>query len=145
MANIICDWDATDIILHFGVDCITIQNSMTSTDYYLSTGISARLIFNAGNRALTRTSIFFNTHNSTNQYFLTCNLILTVIQLLQTQQEWSSNISICYRKTLPLCRFGSASGLQDKLSSSCSLTASLAQNPKTPQRVLYLFIYLVEQ
>lgn len=88
---------------------------MTSTDYYLFTGISARLILNAENRALTRTSIFFNTHNSTNQYFLTCNLILTVIQLLQTQQEWSSNISICYRKTLPLCRFGSASVLQRQI------------------------------
>lgn len=64
-------------ILQQIIGFITIHNSMTSTDNYFFTGISARLILNAGNRALTRTSIFFNTHNSTNPYFLTCNLILT--------------------------------------------------------------------
>lgn len=117
-------------ILEWIIGFIIIQNSMTPTDYYLSTDISARLILNAGSRALTRTSIFFNTHNSTNPYFLTCNLFLTVMQLPQTQQEWSSTISICYRKTLPLCRFGSVSVLQDKLSRSFSLTASLAQKTR---------------
>lgn len=116
---------------------------MTSTDYHLYTGISARPTVKVGNRALTRTSIFFNTHNSPNQYFLTCNLILTVIQLLQTQWEWSNNISICYRKTLPLRRFGSVNVLQDKLSRSFSLTVSQEQKTKdTMKGWIFLFIYL---
>lgn len=117
---------------------------MTSTDYHLFTGISARPSVKVGNRALTRTSILFNTHNSTNQYFLTCNLILTVIQLLQTQWEWSNNISICYRKTLPLHRFGSVNVFQDKLSRSFSLTVSQEQKTKdTRVGFFYLFIYFV--
>lgn len=107
---------------------------MTSIDYYLFTGISARLILNAGDGALTRTSIFFNTHNSTNQYFLTCNLILTAIQWLRTQREWGSNISICSRKTLPLWRFGSASVLQRH---AVAVLLHLShRKPKTPWSVI---------
>lgn len=128
---------------------ITTQNSMTSTNYHLFSGISAWPTVKAGRRALTRTSIFFNTHNPTNQYFLTCNLILPVIQLLQTQWEWSNNISICYRKTLPLRRFGSVNVFQDKLSRSFSLTVSQEQKNQRHHEGLdfsiYLFVYFMGQ